>query len=117
VKPINKVAIDVNENNVWFLERYLSVFEFSELFPPDSLGTAETRGVPLIIHTDLGFDLITDIDRAKMQIRNRSVHHGWMRWTTGHSLQPGHRIILESLGEREYSIRLEKTTLHPAIAS
>ena len=102
-----RVEIEVTTENQWFLERYLNVFEFSDLFPPDALGDGPTQGVPIVIQTDLGFDIVSDIDRTKMQLRNRSKFYGWTRWIREHGLNPGDRIVIERTGERTYSLRLE----------
>lgn len=92
--------------NLWFTERYLSVFEFLELFPADALAAEGERGVPVKLRTDLGFVIETDIERSKMQIRNRSKLHGWMRFTAEHKLRPGDRIVLEERADREFDLRL-----------
>lgn len=106
MRDIQRVNIKVTAENVWFFERYLNVFDFSDLFPADAFSTDEIPGTPVILHTDLGFDIETDIDRAKMQLRNRSRHRGWVRWTDGHSLRIGDVIQLERQSEREYALRL-----------
>lgn len=102
-----RTEIEVTSDNLWFLERYLNVFDFLEMFPLDAVSTAESKGVPVNFKTDLGFDIETDIDRGKMQLRNRSKHRGWMKWTTEHGLNAGDRIIIERTGDRIFSLRLE----------
>ena len=103
-----KTTIDVTSENHWFLERQLNVFDFLELFPPDAISREDTRGIPVTFQTDLAFDFESDIDREKMQLRNRSRHKGWMKWTTEHGLNPGDRIVIERIGERTFSLRLEQ---------
>ena len=104
--PQQSADILVTGENLWFTERYLSVFDFVELFPADALSDDDQRGVPVRMQTDRGFVIETDIDRAKMQIRNRSKLHGWTRFTTEHGLRTGDRIRIEKTGERDFSLQL-----------
>jgi hypothetical protein len=103
---IQIVEIAVTTDNLWFLERYLNVFDFADLFPADAFATETERGVPVILHTDYGFDIESDLDRLKMQLRNRSKLCGWVRWTTEARLRIGDTIVIEKTGEREYSLKL-----------
>ncbi len=97
----------VTDENLWFLERYLNVFDFLELFPLDAVSKSDgSPGIPIKLQTDLGFIIETDIDRSKMQLRNRSKLHGWTRFTTEHTLRVGNLVHLEKLNEREYSLTL-----------
>jgi hypothetical protein len=110
MEPLKRVSLAVTQENVWFLERYLNVFDFVELFPPDAIAPESGRGVPVVLKTDLGFAIESDIEHGKLQLRNRSKLRGWTRWTTEHALAVGDRIILEKTGEREYRLDLEKAT-------
>lgn len=103
----SRANIPVTEENLWFLERYLNVFDFFDLFPTDALGDETTRGVPIVLQTDLGFDIVSDIDRGKMQLRNRSKFYGWARWVREHGLSPGDTIVIERTSDRTYALRLE----------
>jgi len=105
--PFKRVMLDITPQNVWTVERYLNVFDFAEIFPEDTFSPELGRGVPVTLHTDLGFDIVTDIDRSKMQLRNRSKSHGWMRWTGAKGLHAGDRIVIEPCGEREFNLSLE----------
>lgn len=105
---IKRAEIEITAQNLWFLERYLNVFDFADLFPMDALADEGQRGVPITFHTDRGFQIVSDIDRPKMQLRNRSKHHGWTRWTTEVGLQPGDRLVIEKVGDREYSLTIER---------
>jgi hypothetical protein len=107
VRPQGRAEIEVTAENQWFLERYLNVFDFLNLFPPDAVGDATTHGVPIVLETDLGFDIVSDIDSSKMQLRNRSKFYGWTRWIREHGLNLGDRIVIERTGERSFSLRLE----------
>ncbi len=99
--------IPVTEESLWFLERYLNVFDFLELFPPETVSKAGgSLGQSVIIHTDLGFSIESDIDHSKMQLRNRSKLHGWTRFTTEHGLQIGDTLRIDRLSHHEYSLRL-----------
>ena len=105
---IERAVVKVTAGTLWFLERYLSVFDFAELFPRDAFSQEEKRGVPVTLHTDRDFDIVSDMDGAKMQLRNRSKQRGWERWTREHGLRAGDRIIIERIGERDYSLKLER---------
>lgn len=101
----------VTAENLWFLERYLNVFDFLELFPADAVSKADgSPGVPVKLKTDLGFSIESDIDRAKMQLRNRSKLHGWNRFTSEHVLRVGDMIRFEKTGERDFSLTLIRQT-------
>lgn len=102
-----RVVVEVTSENLWFLERYLNVFDFFDLFPADAVGDEDKRGVPVVLQTDLGFDIVSDIDRGKMQLRNRSKFYGWTRWVREHELNPGDTIVIERTGERTYLLKLE----------
>jgi hypothetical protein len=104
---MTRAEIEITAENLWFLERYLNVFDFLELFPLDALSSETGPGVLVMFQTDLGFDFETDIDREKMQLRNRSRHKGWIKWITAHGLNLGDRIVIERTGERVFSLKLE----------
>jgi hypothetical protein len=107
---IQRAVIAVTAGNLWFIERYLHVFDFASIFPPDAFGDEETRGVPVTFQTEFGFAFETDIDRGKMQIRNRSKHKGWLRWTGEAGLRAGDVMVIERMSEREYLLKVERTT-------
>jgi hypothetical protein len=105
--PRSKAEIPVTPENLWFLERYLNVFDFLELFPPDAVSNIDgSHGKSLTFVTDCGFTIESDIDRAKMQLRNRSKLHGWTRFTSEHGLKSGDVIVLKKIAEREFSLSL-----------
>jgi hypothetical protein len=107
--------IPVTKDNLWFLERYLNLFDVLDLFPMDAISPSETeRGNPIVLRTDLGFDIVSDIDRTKMQLRNRSKVHGWTRWTKEKAIVPGDRIIIRRINEREYSLTCLRSTVSDA---
>ncbi|MDD5088744.1 MAG: hypothetical protein PHI18_08100 [bacterium] len=105
---IEQAEVEVTAENQWFLERYLNVFDFAELFPRDAFSTDDQRGMAVTIKTDRDFDILSDIDGAKMQLRNRSKHRGWERWTREHGLRAGDRIVIEKIGARDYSLTLKR---------
>ncbi len=108
--PLNSVEFPVTEENLWFTERYLNLFDAVDLFPTDAIGSELRRGVPVIIKTDLGFEIVSDIDGTKLQLRNRSKLHGWTRFTSEHAIQPGDRIILQKIGDREFSLQVVRSS-------
>jgi len=103
-----EVRIPVTQDNLWFLERQLNLFDYLELFPMDAVSPPEVggRGVPITLHTDLGFDIKSDIDRKKVALRNRSQINGWMKWTADKQLQAGDEIVITKVGERDYQLTL-----------
>lgn len=105
--PITQHDIPVTTENLWFLERYLNVFDFLELFPIDAVSKSDgSKGVPLKFTTDLGFVIESDFERDKMQLRNRSKLSGWMRFTSEHGLRKSDVIRIVKTGERDYSLTL-----------
>jgi len=107
---IQRAEIAITTENLWFLERYLNVFDFANLFPKDAFASEDERGVPVTFQTELGFSFATDFDRGKMQLRNRSKHKGWLRWTSTAGLCAGDSIVIERVSEREYLLRVERKT-------
>jgi len=109
--PKSQHDIPVTEENLWFLERYLNVFDFLELFPLESVSKADgSPGARVKLQTDLGFIIESDIDRAKMQLRNRSKLHGWTRFTSEHSLRVGDTIRITRTGEYTLDLTLIRQT-------
>ena len=106
--PIKRITVEVTPENIWFIERYLNVFDFAEIFPVDSFSNGSKRGIAIRLHTDRGFDIVSDIDREKMQIRNRSKLHGWTRWITEETPQVGDRVVIEKLGDYDFHLSLER---------
>ncbi|MCB9367447.1 MAG: hypothetical protein H6506_02005 [Calditrichaeota bacterium] len=103
--------IQLTDENLWFLERYLNVFDFLELFPLDAVSNSDgAPGIPIRLHTDLGFVIESDVDRSKMQLRNRSKLHGWTRFTSEHNLQAGDTIRIEKTADRDFSLSLIRKT-------
>ncbi|MBK6764939.1 MAG: hypothetical protein IPG71_01150 [bacterium] len=103
--------IPVTDDTLWFLERYLNVFDFLELFPADAVSKTDgSPGMPVKLMTDLGFSIESDIDREKMQLRNRSKLRGWCRFTSEHGLRVGDTIRLEKTGDRDFSLSLVRQT-------
>jgi hypothetical protein len=106
--PIKRITVEISVENLWFAQRHLNVFDFADIFPTDAFSSAHGRGVPVTFHTDEGYDIVSDIDREKMQLRNRSKYSGWMRWTGEKELQEGDRIVIDKLGDREFGVVLER---------
>jgi hypothetical protein len=104
----SEIHIPVTEDSLWFLERQLNLFDFLELFPMDAVSPAEVggRGIPILLNTDLGFTIESDIDRKKMALRNRSQFDGWMKWTAEKQLQPGDEIVIRKIDERLFDLKL-----------
>ena len=105
---LTEARIPVTTETLWFLERQLNLFDFLELFPMDAVSPPEAggRGIPIILQTDLGFDIESDIDRKKMALRNRSQINGWMKWTAEKRLQPGDEIVITKTGDRKFDLAL-----------
>ena len=103
-----EIHIPITKDNLWFLERQLNLFDYLELFPMDAVSPPEVggRGIPIILKTDLGFDIESDIDRKKMALRNRSQFDGWMKWTAEKQLKAGDKILIRKTAEREFELSL-----------
>jgi hypothetical protein len=105
---IQRANIEVTTENLWFLKRYLNIFEFAEMFPEDAFAEDGREVKPVTFYADSGFRFDSVIDRSKMQLRNRSKHYGWMRWVADVSLKEGDRIVIERIGERDYHLSREE---------
>ena len=108
-----RAVVEITPENHWFLERHLNVFDILQIFPLDALSSETARGIPVHFRTDLGFEFESDIDRDKMQLRNRSRHHGWMKWTQARGLNLGDKIVIERTGDRTFFLRLEPKQTPP----
>ena len=108
----SEIRIPVTKDNLWFLERQLNLFDYLELFPMDAVSPPEVggRGIPILLKTDLGFDIESDIDRKKMALRNRSLFDGWMRWTSEKQLQAGDEILIRRVSDREFELKFLQNT-------
>jgi hypothetical protein len=60
------------EEEVWFYEKQINLFDVLEFFPFDAIGTAEKEGKLLKIETDLGWSFETDIEKGKFCFRKKS---------------------------------------------
>ena len=69
---IEKVEIRVTAENLWFLERYLNVFDFADIFPADAFSQEARRGTPVTIQTDLDFVIECNLEYVHfIQIKNK----------------------------------------------
>ncbi len=98
--------IPVTKDNLWFLQRQISIFDILEFFPMDAIGGPGEKPDPkarlLTIRTDAGFTIQTDIRRDRLILRNRSKADGTGRWMMERQVKEGDYICFEKLGDYEY---------------
>ena len=98
--------IPVTKDNLWFLQKQISVFDMLEFFPRDAIGGPGEKPDPnaklLTIRTDAGFTIQTDIRRDRMTLRNRSKISGTSKWMVERQVREGDYICFEKLSDYEY---------------
>jgi hypothetical protein len=108
--------IPVTSENVWFLQKQISLFDILDFFPEDSIGApvlADNDSLPytvsfLEIETDADFSFTTDIPRDKMVFRQSAKgRNGTGKWAIARDLQPGDTICIEKRGDYQYYLYKE----------
>ncbi|HTR96744.1 MAG TPA: hypothetical protein VMH61_02485 [Candidatus Acidoferrales bacterium] len=103
--------------DVWtFTQRNVPLWDVLECFPGDAIGARGPKDPPrpyevrpITIETDLGWSFETDIQYGTWVFRPRSPSQpGMMKWCRERGLEPGDAIVFEPLGERRFTLRLEK---------
>ncbi|MDX2128298.1 MAG: hypothetical protein SFU91_04610 [Chloroherpetonaceae bacterium] len=96
-----------SQDDLWFYEKQINLFDILEFFPFDAIGNGEKEGKLIKIETDLGWSFETDIERGKFCFRKKSKSQpGTGKWVVESGLKAGDQIALEKLGE--YHFRLYK---------
>ena len=111
-----RIAVRSPEDAWTFTQRNVPLWDILEFFPPDAIGPRGPADAPrpyevkpITIETDLGWSFETDIQYGAWIFRPRSPKlMGMMRWCREHALEPGDTIVFEKLGERRFSLRLER---------
>jgi hypothetical protein len=109
--------IPVRAEDVWtFTERNVPLWDILDFFPADCVGPRGPKDAPrpyevkpIAIDTDLGWSFDTDIQFGSWIFRARSpIQPGMMKWCRERGLAAGDAIVFEKLGDRRFSLRLEK---------
>jgi hypothetical protein len=94
---IRKIPIKSQEE-VWFYEKQLNLFDILDFFPTDAIETAHGEGKKLLIETDLGWSFETDIEKGKFCFRKKSKSmNGTGKWVIESGLKAGDTICIENL--------------------
>lgn len=103
-----------SDEEVWFFEKQINLFDILEFFPPDAIGTKDgTPGKMLRIKTDLGWSFETDIEYGKFCFRKKAKSMlGTGKWVLESGLKAGDYICLEKLGEYHYKLYKETSASH-----
>jgi hypothetical protein len=104
MSDVKKIPVK-SQDEVWFYEKQINLFDFLEFFPLDSIGTAEKEGNLLTIETDLGWSFQTDIERGKFCFRKKSKSmNGTGKWVVESHLKAGDTICIEKLDAYRYKL-------------
>ena len=79
----------------------------SQIIPEGGLGgnNKSDLGVPFTVRFEPGPTVLTDVDAAKMILRDRKATRAFFE---GAAAREGDVVLLERSGDREISVRLEK---------
>jgi hypothetical protein len=101
---IRKIPVESQEE-VWFFEKQINLFDILDFFPPDAIETANGEGKKLLIETDLGWSFETDIEKGKFCFRKKSKSmNGTGKWVIESGLKAGDTICIEKLGDYHYKL-------------
>lgn len=94
-----------SEDDVWFLEKQLNLFDILDFFPADAVESEKGHGKPLFIETDQGWSFESDIEKGKFAFRKKSKSMpGTGKWVIESELRPGDIICIEKLGDYHYRL-------------
>lgn len=94
-----------SQEDVWFYEKQINLFDILDFFPPDAIENAQGEGKKLLIETDLGWSFETDIEKGKFCFRKKSKSMpGTGKWVVESGLKPGDLIGIEKLGDYRYKL-------------
>jgi hypothetical protein len=109
INEVKKIPVK-SQDEVWFFQKQINLFDILEFFPADAVGTADGKeGKKLTIDTDLGWSFETDIEKGKFCFRKKSKSTlGTGRWVIESRLVAGDNICIEKLGEYHYKLYREE---------
>ncbi|NTW49243.1 MAG: hypothetical protein HGB19_05855 [Chlorobiales bacterium] len=94
-----------SEEEVWFLEKQINLFDILDFFPIDAVESANGHGKSLLIETDRGWSFVTDIEKGKFAFRKKSKSMpGTGKWVVESELKPGDVVCIEKLGSYHYRL-------------
>lgn len=98
-----------SQEDIWFWERRFNVFDFLELFPPETIteSVPETHVPPpaqlqLTFETDAGFSFQSDIVRGGFYLRNQT--QGTRKWMAAAQLKPGDTIEIARISSSAFRL-------------
>jgi hypothetical protein len=93
------------EQELWFLEKQINVFDFLEYFPASAVANQSQKGDLLEFETDLGWSFKTDIEAKTFVLRQKSKNQpGTGKWVKESGLQPGDNICIEKLSSHKFRL-------------
>ncbi|MGQ9805083.1 MAG: hypothetical protein ACUVRP_03280 [Chlorobiales bacterium] len=94
-----------SQEDVWFYEKQINLFDVLDFFPSDAIETAQGEGKKILIETDLGWSFETDIEKGKFCFRNKSKsRNGTGKWVVDSGLKAGDTICIKKLGDYHYKL-------------
>jgi hypothetical protein len=108
----DSIELPITRQNLFFMQRQFSVAEHIKFFPYDAIGAMNPadnyllsyRVKTLMIETDLGFAIETDIVDKRYVFRNRSHSKGTARYMNEKNIQPGDVIVIEKVDAYNYKM-------------
>ena len=112
----SSVEIPITRQNLFMMQRQFSVRDQKDFFPFDVFGAMNPsnnvdknyRVRTLLIHTDSGFDIETDIVENTFVFRNRSMAKGTTRYMSEKNVKPGDVIVMEKITPYEYNMKIKR---------
>lgn len=94
-----------SEEDVWFLEKQINLFDILDFFPMDAIESATGHGKTLLIETDRGWSFETDIEKGRFAFRKKSkTMPGTGKWVVESGLKPGDAVCIEKLETYRYRL-------------
>jgi hypothetical protein len=113
---LSRIEIPITRQNLFMMQRQFSVKDHVSFFPFDVFGAMNPsnnvdknyRVRTMVIHTDAGFEIETDIVEKTFVLRNRSMAKGTTRYMSEKNVKPGDVIIIEKISSYEYNMKLKR---------
>jgi hypothetical protein len=101
---LKKIPVKSQEE-VWFYEKQINLFDILDFFPLDAIASAKGEGKKMLIETDLGWSFETDIERGKFCFRKKSKSmNGTGKWVVDSGLKAGEWICIEKLSDYHFKL-------------